>query len=436
MLALIGVLGILLFIYLLSSNKTLMTAAFIVPIVLIPVLCGVSLADMSSYITTGISNTAVLGIMAAFAILFFTLMNQLGVFDVIVGTITKHMKAKVYSVFVATFFVAIASHLDGQAPSTILVTIPAMYPVFKKLKIRPVILAYILSIAVGIWNFLPWGAVNLTNSVVMNLDVLSIWNLLCPSVLIMSIIALIVLFFTAKREEKRIAEGKNDSVVYSGLFAEQESELTDRAKKLLPFNVILTILTIVVLFFNLVNTAVVFMISYTIAVMVNFKTQKEAMKHFNANASTALMIALAMILGGIFGNVLNSCGVLTAMINALVAVFPDAWSPWLLPIFGILSFPLGWLLALTAYHFGVLPVIHGVAANYGYTALQSVAALGPGYSMTYMVCPMMPSTYLLLGVLNIDLKEHCKYCLPRLFLLSLVFLIVNILLGTVPIVWK
>ena len=141
-----------------------------------------------------------------------------------------------------------------------------------------------------------------------------------------------------------------------------------------------------------------------------------------------------MILGGVFGNVLSSSGVLTAMIEAIVSVFPESWSPWLLPIFGVLSFPLGWLLALTAYHFGVVPVIHGVAANFGYTALQSVAALAPGYSMTYMACPMMPSTYLLLGVLNIDLKEHLRYALPRLFLFSLLFLAINIALGTVPIV--
>ena len=432
MLALIGLLGILVFIYLLGSNKTVMPAAFIVPIVFIPLLCGVSLNDLSGYITTGISNTAALGVMAAFAVLFFTLMNQMQVFDVLVGAITRKMKMRVFPVMLATFFVAIASHLDGQAPSTILVTIPAMYPIFKKLKIRPVLLAYILSIAVGIWNFLPWGAVNLTNSVVMGLDVLDIWGALWPSLLIMSGISIVVLFFTARREEQRIAAGLNNAVVYAGMFSEQTKELDGRAKKLLPFNCILTVVTVAVLFFNLVNTAVVFMVAYTVAVMVNFPSQNEAMKHFGENASTALMIALAMILGGVFGNVLNSCGVLTAMIKAVVAVFPEAWSPWLLPIFGVLAFPLGELLALTAYHFGVLPVIHGVAANYGYTAMQSVAALAPGYSMTYMTCPMMPSTYLLLGVMNIDMKEHLKYSIPRLFVLSLVFLLVNILLGRVP----
>lgn len=172
MLALIGVLGIGLFIYLLARGRHSMIVAFIVPILLIPIACGLytgnfSLKDMSACITGGIQNTASLGIMAAFAVLYFTMMNDLGVFDVIVNFITRHIGNHIYPVLVATFFVSIASHLDGQAPSTILVTIPAMYPFFKKLKIRPQILAYILSLAVGIWNFLPWGAVNLTNSVVM-----------------------------------------------------------------------------------------------------------------------------------------------------------------------------------------------------------------------------------------------------------------------------
>lgn len=439
MLALIGLLGIALFIYLLARGRHSMIVAFIIPIILIPIACGVvtgdlSLSDISAYITDGIKNTAALGIMAAFAVLYFTMMNDLGVFDVLVNFITKHIGKHVYPILAATFFVAIASHLDGQAPSTILVTVPAMYPFYKKMKIRPHILAYILSLAAGIWNFLPWGAVNLTNSVVMGLDVLDIWQLLLPSMLIMSGCVLVSLFFTAKREERRIAAGKNEDVQYKSMFAETHAEPSPRAKKLLPFNTALTVALIAVLFFNLVNTAVVFMVGYTIAVAVNYRTQADQMKHFGANASTALMICLAMILGGVFGNVLSNCGVLTAMIEAIVSVFPQAWSPWLLPIFGVLSFPLGWLLALTAYHFGVVPVIHGVAANYGYTALQSVAALAPGYSMTYMVCPMMPSTYLMLGVMDLDLKDHLRYSLPRLFLFSLLFLGVNILLGAVPIV--
>lgn len=121
MLALIGVLGIGLFIYLLARGRHSMIVVFIVPILLIPIACGLytgnfSLKDMSACITGGIQNTASLGIMAAFAVLYFTMMNDLGVFDVIVNFITRHIGNHIYPVLVATFFVSIASHLDGRRP--------------------------------------------------------------------------------------------------------------------------------------------------------------------------------------------------------------------------------------------------------------------------------------------------------------------------------
>lgn len=194
----------------------------------------------------------------------------------------------------------------------------------------------------------------------------------------------------------------------------------------------MTVAVLVLLFLNIVNTVVVFMVGYTIAILVNYRTMKEQMDHFSQNASTALMICLAMVLGGVFGNVLNSSGVLTAMISALVSIFPQAWARYLLTIFGALSYPLGCFLGLTAYSFGVTPVINGVASTFGFTTLQSVCALAPGYSMSLMVCPIMPSTHLMLGVAGVDLKSHFRYSGWRLFVLALAFLAITILLGNVP----
>ena len=67
-----------------------------------------------------------------------------------------------------------------------------------------------------------------------------------------------------------------------------------------------------------------------------------------------------------------------------------------------------------------------------FTTLQSVCALAPGYSMSLMVCPIMPSTHLMLGVAGVDLKTHFRYSGWRLFLLALAFLAITILLGNVP----
>ena len=432
MLALVGLLGIVLFIVLLARNKTIMPAAFVIVILLIPLCLGIPLNEISGYITDGIASTATLGIMAAFAILFFTLMNKLGVFDTIVGGITRRIGSHIYPVLLATMLVSICSHLDGQAPSTILVTIPALYPFYKKLSIRPVVLTFILSAVVGIWSFLPWGSVTLTNSVVMGLDVLDIWQELLPALLCMTGILSLVLLGTAYTEKKRIAAGLNDKTAYGSMFQSSGEELPARARRLQPFNTVLTVAVLILLFLNVVNTAVVFMAGYTVAVLVNYRTIKEQMAHFSEHASTALMICLAMVLGGVFGNVLNDSGVLNAMITALVSVFPQSWSRYLLTIFGTLSYPLGCFLGLTAYSFGVTPVINGVAANFGFSALQSVCALAPGYSMSIMACPIMPSTHLMLGAAGIDLKTHFRYSGWRLLMLALAFLAVTILLGNVP----
>ncbi len=432
MIALVGLLGISLFIVLLARNKSIMPAAFIIVILLIPLCLGIPLKDISQYVADGIASTATLGIMAAFAILFFTLMNKVGVFDTIVGGITSKIGNHIYPVLLATMLVSICSHLDGQAPSTILVTIPALYPFYKKLKIRPVVLTFILSSVVGIWSFLPWGSVTLTNSVVMGVDVLEIWQELLPSLLCMTGVLALALLGTAYTEKKRIAAGLNDGLSYDSMFQSSGEPLPERTKKLLPFNVILTVAVLMLLFLNIVNTAVVFMAGYTIAILVNYRTMKEQMGHFSENSSTALMICLAMILGGVFGNVLNQSGVLNAMITALVSVFPASWSRYLLTIFGALSYPLGCFLGLTAYSFGVTPVINGVAGTFGFSTLQSVCALAPGYSMSLMVCPIMPSTHLMLGVAGISLKEHVRYSFVRLFLLALIFLAITILLGNVP----
>lgn len=66
-------------------------------------------------------------------------------------------------------------------------------------------LTFILSAVVGIWSFLPWGSVTLTNSVVMGLDVLDIWQELLPALLCMTGILSLVLLGTAYTEKKRIA---------------------------------------------------------------------------------------------------------------------------------------------------------------------------------------------------------------------------------------
>ena len=60
-------------------------------------------------------------------------------------------------VTVATALIATIAHLDGTTATTVLITIPALYPVYKKMNIDTRILLCLTGACMGVMNLLPWG---------------------------------------------------------------------------------------------------------------------------------------------------------------------------------------------------------------------------------------------------------------------------------------
>ena len=84
------------------------------------------------------------------------------------------------AVTIATSLIAVIAHMDGALASTLLITIPAMLPVYKKLHIRPVTLLVIIGAAMSIMNLVPWGGPVARTGVVLNADVNALWQELIP----------------------------------------------------------------------------------------------------------------------------------------------------------------------------------------------------------------------------------------------------------------
>lgn len=47
--------------------------------------------------------------------------------------------------------------LDGDGASTFLITISALLPVYKRLGMRPLVLAGVVCLGAGVMNMVPWG---------------------------------------------------------------------------------------------------------------------------------------------------------------------------------------------------------------------------------------------------------------------------------------
>jgi CitMHS family citrate-Mg2+:H+ or citrate-Ca2+:H+ symporter len=101
-------------------------------------------------------------------------------------------------------------------------------------------------------------------------------------------------------------------------------------------------------------------------------------------------------------------------------------------ISAFLSLPGVFFLTNDAYYFGVLPVLNQAANSYGVpTAMMGIASLiGQG---AHLLSPLVPSTYLLVGLNKIEFGDLQRYALLPAIGLSFCMLIVALLRGIVTI---
>jgi CitMHS family citrate-Mg2+:H+ or citrate-Ca2+:H+ symporter len=119
------------------------------------------------------------------------------------------------------------------------------------------------------------------------------------------------------------------------------------------------------------------------------------------------------------------------MANSVVAFIPPSLGPHIAVITGLLSIPFTFFLSNDAFYFGVLPILNQAAATYGVTAVEMGRASIVGQGV-HLLSPLVPSTYLLVGLAGVELGDHQRYTLKWSFVSALVLLGVGLLTGVIP----
>lgn len=93
---------------------------------------GYNPVEVAGFIKAGISTTTSNGILFIFSVIYFGVMSDTGMFDVIVQKLVKLAGNNVIAVTVATALIATIAHLDGTTATTVLITmvsplVPATY---------------------------------------------------------------------------------------------------------------------------------------------------------------------------------------------------------------------------------------------------------------------------------------------------------------------
>ena len=92
-----------------------------------------------------------------FAIMFFGIMIDVGLFDPLIRFITRLLGNDPAKVVLGTALLAGAVSLDGDGSTTFIITTSAMLPIYLRLGMSPVVLTCVAGLMNGTLNIVPWG---------------------------------------------------------------------------------------------------------------------------------------------------------------------------------------------------------------------------------------------------------------------------------------
>ena len=448
----VGILGFLCIVAIvltLFKSKTLPSIAFIVfPAILAIVLVFggyYSLEDVATLIKSGFSSTAPTAALFVFSVLYFGIMTDAGMFDVIIGKLMKLVGGNVIGVSVMTCIIALIGHLDGGGASTFCIVIPAMLPVYKKMHMRSTSLLQVAVLAMGVLNLMPWAGPTMRAASVLGVEAGELWGTLIPIQIFGVALALVHAVIVGVIEKKRGAglNGKlaqlEGEVVLGENEAIAQSELA--RPKLFVFNIILTVAVIALLIYDLFPSYVPFMLGVAIAILTNYPGAKMQKRIINAHAGPALMMCStlmgAAVLMGILVKSITVDGsdipsVVTCMADLIKMVLPAALGQHLPLVIGVLSVPLALAFDTDSYFYGMLPVMIGIGEGFGVGALPIAVAMVVCRNCATFISPMVPATLLGVGLADVDIKDHIKNSFLWVWGFSILCMIFGVIVGILP----
>lgn len=431
MIALVGFGMIVLIVLLLLKGKMSPIVVLTIVPTIAALLLGYGPVEVASFIKEGIGTTTSNGILFIFSVIYFGVMSDTGMFDVIVNFLVKKAGNNVIAVTVATAVIATIAHLDGTTATTVLITIPALYPVYKAMKIDSKILLCLTGACMGVMNLLPWGGPVARAATVLAMDANELWHILIPVQIAGFVFSIVIAVFLGMLAIKQGAgAGKGEAVETDQKTKDEEAAL--RRPKLLIFNLALTICLIAVLSVGVVTSYVAFLAALCLALAVNYPNLKLQDKLIKKHAPAALMISATLFSAGAMVGIFDATGMLTAMANAIMGIIPGFLGRFIHIIFGILALPLGLCIGTDAYFYGIMPLVMQVGETYGVASLNTALTMVIGKNLALMVSPLVPATYLAIGLANTELKDHMKFSIPVYWISSLVMLVIGVIIGVIP----
>ncbi|MFV3128371.1 CitMHS family transporter [Niveispirillum sp. KHB5.9] len=430
LLAILGFGMVVVFMALIMGKRaSAMVALIAVPIVV--AVCSGFGGQIGGMIMKGVIALAPIAVVLLFAVLYFGIMIDAGLFDPMVRRVIDAVGADPRRVTIGTALVAIVVSLDGDGATTALVTITAFLPVYRRLGMNPLILATLLGAANSIINIAPWGGPMPRVASVLRVPINDLFLPLIPVMVSGCIGVLILAWYLGGKERRRLGPTANlpSAAGFNGL----REGADDLARpKLFWANLILTLAVIAAAVAHIVPMPVIFMIGLVVALTLNYPEIGIQRLRIAAHSANVLPIILLVFAAAVFTGILEGTGMVKAMGASFVDVVPPSMGRHLALIMAVASGPLTFVMSNDAYYFGIVPVIAEAASHYGITAAEIGRASLLGQNL-HALSPLVAAVYLVAGMLDVDVGAMQRFALKWAAALAALLVATAVLTGAIPI---
>lgn len=404
-----------------------MVALTLVPVIF-ALVAGFSHDAIGGMMIDGVKKLAPTGVMLMFAILYFGVMIDAGLFDPAVRLIVRLAGNDPLKIVVGTAILAAFVSLDGDGSTTYMITVAAMLPLYQRLGMSALNLTCVTMLAGGVMNMTPWGGPLARAASALHVEPNDIFVPMLPAMAAGVAGVMLLAYILGMQERRRLGQltvgDLNDEFVDDGLMegialiGDSDTHNESARPNLLWINASLTLALMVALVSELLPIAVLFMLGFAIALLINYPKKEEQRRRVASHAGNVVAVVSIIFAAGIFTGILNGTGMVEAMSRGFLAAIPESWGPYLAPITALVSMPFTFFMSNDAFYFGALPIISEAAGHYGISPAEMARASLVGQPV-HLLSPLVPSTYLLVGLAGVEFGDHQRFTIRWAVLICL-----------------
>ena len=218
MIAVLGFATIIIFLYVTMTKKLSIQSALIGIPVVAAIIGGfgfdigkmmiAGVIKVTPSMIAGVIKVTPSAMIPIFAVIYFGIMIDAGLFDPMVNRILKLVKGDPVKITIGAAVLAMLVSLDGDGTTTFIISVsamlPIMLPITTKLKMNPLILPFAVGMAAGVMNPLPWSGPTTRVMAVLHADSSAIFTPIVPAMAVGIAWVLFACYYVGKKERKRL----------------------------------------------------------------------------------------------------------------------------------------------------------------------------------------------------------------------------------------